>query len=163
MQPSDILINEIQLGSRLNRAVDGDRRGEFALLLALLSTDASDMAQFHIKDNGLTLNAELRAKFDLPVEETLISDLTLESSPVDNCEQFHLGGTRAFQLMQALKPEAIVIRGDESLDMQQVLANCDLNVRQKYHSKTQAEMYRPEVMHFVDQLSLQRQMSQILA
>lgn len=163
MQPGRILVNETQLGSRLNRAVDSDRRGEFALLLALLSTDARDMAQFNIKDNDLTLEAELRAKFDLPAEETLINDLTLEPSPVDNSEQFHLGGARAFQLMQALKPEAIVTRGDEPLDMQEVLANCDLNVRQKYRSKTQGNTYRPEVMHFVDQLSQQRQMSETLA
>jgi len=163
MQTGKVLVNETQLGSRLNRAIDGDRRGEFALLLALLSTDARDMAKFHIKDQAVSLDAELRAKFDLPLEETLIGDLTVVPSPVDNSEQFHLGGARSFQLMQALKPEAIVTRGEESLDVQQVLANCDLNVRQKYRSKTQGETYRPEVMHFVDQLSQQRQMSEVLA
>ncbi|WP_299794640.1 VC2046/SO_2500 family protein [uncultured Shewanella sp.] len=163
MQPGKILVNETQLGSRLNRAVDSDRRGEFALLLALLSTDARDMAQFQLNDKALTSDAALRAKFELPSEECLVADLTLDSSPVDNSGQFHLGGTRAFQLMQALKPEAVVTRGSEPLEVQQVLANCELRVRQRYSSKSQADPYLPEGVHFVDQLSRQRQMSHILA
>ena len=37
MLSSAVLINELQLGTRLNHAIDHVRRGEFALLLALSS------------------------------------------------------------------------------------------------------------------------------
>jgi len=48
MQIDDLLITESQLNSRLNNSVHENRRGEFALLLAMLSHDALDFSQFHL-------------------------------------------------------------------------------------------------------------------
>lgn len=162
MRPSAILINESQLGTRLNHAIDNDRRGEFALLLALLSSDARDMAQFHIQDDAIDPEIALRAKFDLPDKQVLINDLTVQSQPRDNSIAFVQGGTRAFQLFEALSPEALVIRGDKSSSMQKVLANCDYLTRQKYNGTAKSEIYDPLDTHFVDQLARQRQMSSVM-
>ncbi|MBW8184796.1 VC2046/SO_2500 family protein [Shewanella nanhaiensis] len=163
MRPSAVLINESQLGTRLNHAIDHDRRGEFALLLAFLSSDARDMAQFQLDDGTLEPELVLRKKFELPEAQALINDLTIQDSPIDNSSAFANGGVRAFQLMQALKPEALVIRGDKSAQMQRVLTNCDLLTRQKFNHSAKSELYQALDPHFVDQLAQQRQMSRTLA
>ena len=162
MRTSAILINESQLGTRLNHAIDHDRRGEFALLLALLSSDARDMAQFQLQDDAVDPELALRAKFELPEKQALINDLTLQSVPRDNSTAFVQGGARAFQLLEALSPEALVIRGDKSSSMQKVLANCDYLTRRKYHGTAKSEIYDSLNTHFVDQLAQQRQMSRVM-
>ena len=48
MQIDDLLITESQLKTRLNKSVHENRRGEFSLLLAMLSHDALDFSQFHL-------------------------------------------------------------------------------------------------------------------
>ncbi|WP_076413821.1 VC2046/SO_2500 family protein [Shewanella sp. UCD-KL12] len=168
MRPGSILINESQLGSRLNHAVDSERRGEFALLLSLLSTDARDMAQFQLEKGQLDEDSQLRAKFELPKAETLINDLSRESNPVNHSESFRHGGVKAFQLQQALSPEALVVRGTESAQMQKVLTNCDLITRERYQSakalnSTNKDSIHLSDVHFVDLLSKQRQMGKLIA
>ncbi|NRD73673.1 hypothetical protein HQQ94_10540 [Shewanella sp. VB17] len=159
MRTSTILINESQLGTRLNHAIDQDRRGEFALLLAFLSADARDMAQFHLSHDAIDPNLALRAKFELPEKQDLINDVTVQSSPRDNSSTFVKGGIRAFQLMQALSPEALVIRGDKPMLMQKVLANCDILTRQKYNNNVASEVHSALDIHFVDLLAQQRLIS----
>lgn len=162
MLPSAILINESQLGTRLNHAIDHDRRGEFALLLALLSSDARDMAQFHLDNDVIDPELVLRAKFELPEKQALINDLTVQPSPRNNSAAFIQGGARAFQLMQALSPEALVIRGDSPALMQKVLANCDVLTRQKHNNSVTSEVHQALDTHFVDLLVQQRQMSRVI-
>ena len=48
MQIDGILTNEAQLGNQLAVSVDENRRSDFSLLLAMLSHDAIDFAQFHL-------------------------------------------------------------------------------------------------------------------
>ncbi len=168
MRPGSVLINESQLGSRLNHAIDSERRGEFALLLSLLSVDARDMAQFQLEHGQLEGENQLRARFELPKAEMLISDLSIDSAPVEHSEAFRSGGVKAFQLEQALCPEALVIRGRESAQMQRVLTNCDLVTREKHQlakeqgSAKASQIHHSEI-HFVDLLSEQRQMGQLIA
>ncbi|MEC4725252.1 hypothetical protein HWQ46_06755 [Shewanella sp. D64] len=162
MRPSAVLINESQLGTRLNHAIDNDRRGEFALLLALLSSDARDMAQFQLQGDAIDPEIALRAKFELPEKQVLVNDLTVQPLPRDNSIVFVQNGARAFQLLEALSPEALVIRGNKSASMQKVLANCDYLTRQKYNGTAKSEIYDSLNSHFVDQLDQQRQMSRAL-
>ncbi|AQS36314.1 Ribosomal S4P (gammaproteobacterial) [Shewanella psychrophila] len=164
---SNVLVNESQLGTRLNHAIDNGRRGEFALLLALLSTDARDMAQFQTDLLGKNIDDQLRTKFDLAAPLQLVSDLSVDSSPVEHSRIFREGGARAFQLAQAIQSEAMVTRGSEPVEMQQVLTNCDLLTREKFiRSKSKEVGYGDaidfESPHFVDILSKQRQMSRIM-
>lgn len=98
------LINELQLGERLNLAVESHRRGEFALLLALLSQDVRDWPQFHLHDD-VEKDTVLRQQFDLPAPQPLVGDLSQEPSPVDNSYHFISEGERSFQLAQALMPD----------------------------------------------------------
>lgn len=170
MQTSSVLINESQLGTRLNHAIESERRGEFALLLAFLSTDARDMAQFHTDSVDVDVNQRLRENFELPNKETLLAELSSDTDVIDNSATFRSGGLSAFSLAQALQPEAIVTRGSEATSMQTVLTNCDAVTRQKFFDDKQNDKkitrqvkLHTEQLHFVDQLSQQRQMSQIIS
>ncbi len=153
MQIDVPLINESQLGIRLNAAVEHDRRGEFALLLSLLSADARDMAQFQWQKEVATTE-KLQRQFDLPPEQLLVADLSTTQSVTDNSALFTTQGARAFQLQQALRPEALVIRGSESMEMTEVLSNCDLSTCLR--QRNQLPSVQIELMHFADQLAIQR-------
>lgn len=162
MRTNQLLINEANLGTRLNHAVTADRRGEFALLLAMLSTDASDMAQFHVESPTNDLNTRLRKTFELATEQPLVTNLA-EEEVIDNSPQFHAAGLTNFHLQQYLTPEALVVRGNDSLDMSQVLANCDLVTRSRYRGQIEPQAMIGEYLHFGDQLISQRAMAEILA
>lgn len=64
MQIDCLLITESQFSSRLNQSVQQQRRGEFGLLLTMLSHDALDFSQFHLSitelNNSQTNSEQLR-------------------------------------------------------------------------------------------------------
>ncbi|GIU33174.1 hypothetical protein L2719_17680 [Shewanella schlegeliana] len=157
-QLESTLINESQLGSRLNHAVGSNRRGEFGLLLSMLSEDARDMAQFQ---TAAHLSHDLRAKFELPTPQALVEQLNSDLMVTDNSQVHQENGAIAFRLANVLNEEALVIRHNESLEMQEVLANCALSVRQRYSQVSVAP--KVELTHFVDQLVMQRQMGELIA
>ncbi|MGL4938620.1 VC2046/SO_2500 family protein [Shewanella sp.] len=166
MQIAVPLVNEAQLGSRLNAAIEHNRRGEFALLLALLSVDARDMAQFQGQQQDQT-EQKLRHQFDLPPAASLLADLSLDDAIVDNSPLFLQASPRAFQLQQAIKPEALVIRGREPQGMVEVLSNCDLTTQQRQRKQLasadiQAALLK-QLPHFADQLAMQRNLAPLLA
>ncbi|MCG9730916.1 hypothetical protein L1D44_13925 [Shewanella sp. Isolate13] len=157
-QVESTLINESQLGSRLNHAVGANRRGEFGLLLSMLSEDARDMAQFQTEAH---LSHDLRSKFELPTPQALVGQLDGDIMVTDNSQVHQQSGATAFRLANVLNEEALVIRRKESLEMQEVLANCALSVRQRYNQVTVTP--KVELTHFVDQLVIQRQMGELIA
>ncbi len=161
MQIESTLVNELQIGSRLNVAIENNRRGEFGLLLAMLSIDARDMAQFQL-DNDVESTQKLRQRFSVPQPQLLVDDISVHPDTIDNAMIFQQQGARQFQLQQALTPEALVIRGSQSDSMVEVLSNCDYLTKNKAINAYQ--QHTPlEDMHFLDQLSTQRKISRILS
>jgi hypothetical protein len=161
MQIESTLVNELQIGSRLNVAIENNRRGEFGLLLAMLSVDARDMAQFQL-DNDVESTQKLRQQFSVPQPQLLVDDISIHPDTIDNAMLFQQQGARQFQLQQALTPEALVIRGAQSDAMVEVLSNCDYLTKHKAINAYQ--QHTPlEDMHFLDQLSTQRKISNTLS
>ncbi|MGI2178518.1 VC2046/SO_2500 family protein [Shewanella frigidimarina] len=161
MQIESTLVNELQIGSRLNVAIENNRRGEFGLLLAMLSIDARDMAQFQL-DNDLESTQKLRQRFSVPQPQLLVDDISAHPDTIDNAMIFQQQGARQFQLQQALTPEALVIRGSQSDSMVEVLSNCDYLTKNKAINAYQ--QHTPlEDMHFLEQLSTQRKISNTLS
>ena len=111
------------------------------------------MAQFQWQ-NDLNMAQKLQRQFELPPQQALMADLSSVEPVVDNSSIFIAEGPRAFQLQQALRPEALVIRGGESMAMAEALSNCDpiTQLRQR------GQLIPPKVdiMHFADQLAIQR-------
>ncbi|MCL1142503.1 VC2046/SO_2500 family protein [Shewanella gaetbuli] len=164
MQIESILVNELQLGSRLNNAVENQRRGEFGLLLAMLSADSTDMAQFQL-DKALTLDEKLYKQFELPKPITLVADLSENNSPINNGECFNQHGFDGFRLQQALTPEALITRGRHDDGVAMALANTDPVTKAKFEQSTLPipQLYSDiDEMHFVDQLARQRQLCQTI-
>ncbi|MCL1144629.1 hypothetical protein L2747_01155 [Shewanella marinintestina] len=158
IQASSTLVNESQLGSRLNHAIGSNRRGEFGLLLSLLSADARDMAQFQTATHR---SNDLRTKFELPVAQVLLNQTDIDDVVIDNSYVHQRDGAAAFRLANVLHQEALVIRKNESLEMADVLANCELNIRNRYQQQHTAPSI--QLTHFVEQLQMQRQMSELIA
>lgn len=157
MQIASPLTNELQLGSRLNSAIEHDRRGEFGLLLAMLSADTRDMAQFQF-DKDLNVEQKLYKQFELPQQQKLYDDLSTDMKHIDNSTIYRQQSLRQFQLQQCLTPEALVIRGKHSDEIAKVLANASYLTQQKYQNDLQSITFE-EDMHFIEQLERQRQIS----
>ncbi|MEE0892019.1 MAG: VC2046/SO_2500 family protein [Succinivibrio sp.] len=62
---NELLVDELQLGTRLNNDIQAQNRADFALMLAMLSQDVRDNPIFATKENP-TKKEDLRAKFQLP-------------------------------------------------------------------------------------------------
>lgn len=150
------LITESQLGSRLNNAISCQRRGEFALLLSLLSADAGDMDQFQL-DNDFNLTEKLHNKFEIPPQQALVDIIDEQHLPTNHGAVFLTQGIRAYHLANCLQPEALVARPDPTQTTQEVLDNCDLHTQQKYLGKREPQAAQVDL---VDLLAQQRHWSQ---
>ncbi|MCF1427009.1 MAG: queD-like protein [Shewanella sp.] len=159
MRTESVLINELHLGSRLNQAVESNRRGEFGLLLAMLSTDPRDMAQFRLQQSR-TEAERLQRAFELLEPAPLLADLSNDSWVTDNSACFFDEGARSFQLHQAMTPEALVIRGAMPSDLSQALTNTDPAGRLR-HCGESAQL--PELPPLAEILTTQRNFSRKLA
>ena len=59
---NELLVDELQLGTRLNNDIQAQNRADFALMLAMLSQDVRDNPIFATKENPQK-KEDLRAKF----------------------------------------------------------------------------------------------------
>ncbi|TCN80843.1 VC2046/SO_2500 family protein [Shewanella fodinae] len=134
MQSKPILLNELQLGTRLNHAVEENARGDFGLLLSMLSQDARDWPQFHLQDT-LATDERLRQQFELPKPQPLLGDLS-QQALTDNAHYFLNDGPETFRLAEVLRPEPLVSRGKWSLDTTEVLENCSLLGQRRFNGET---------------------------
>ncbi|QDF66954.1 queD-like protein [Shewanella sp. SNU WT4] len=149
------VINELDLGSRLNFAIAAQRRGEFALLLSLLSADIRDMAQFGLKkEQG---EAQLRRQFDVSEPQALVVDMT-RMTGWDHSQSFFNDSMAGFRLRHSLLPEPLLFAGHWPGDLLDVLNNCSHTVKQRsLNQETESTNVR-EVPHLCDQLHAQRLM-----
>jgi hypothetical protein len=70
---ANLLVNDSQLGDSLNQAVHQGRRGDFGLLLALLSEDARDLPRLDEPEDERGL-PDWRRYFDLPAPDPLYAE-----------------------------------------------------------------------------------------
>jgi hypothetical protein len=169
MQIDDLLITESQLSSRLNQSVQQHRRGEFALLLAMLSHDALDFSQFHLPKTELRDKLEseesLRKQFELGPQQQLAPDEfdmligQFNASAIANLGE--RAGMADIKLNHCLHPEPLAIRDEPQHIPLNVVDNCELAVRRRiakqhtqlappqmdaagfYASLNNAELHRP--------------------
>lgn len=153
MQTTPIIVNELHVAPELRQAVEHNHRGDFGLLLALLSQDARDWPQFHLQDE-LSTQEQLRKNLELPPPEPLLANLATDPVVNDNSATFAHHGATAFRLQQCLRPEALVIRGEYSLEMSEVVENLDIHSRGHFVGTTTNVL--PQVPDFADQLAEQR-------
>lgn len=108
-----MLINEWQLGSELNQALQHHCRADFQLWLSVLSPATEEQAGFCIPDGNATLQVtDLRQQLHLPD----MRDPALQSADIPRMYQhgqtLQQGGLAALRLSMLLQPPPQVIRHD---------------------------------------------------
>lgn len=102
-----MLINEVQLGTQLNHAVEGGRRADFALMLAMLSPDYLEKNPTDVPPEPGKNEAALRAYFELSDPQPLTSTQNCYENAAAQANAFHQGGLASSQLLHDLQPTAL--------------------------------------------------------
>lgn len=101
------LITDVQLGENLSQAITQGRRRDFALMLALLSSDATETTPLNPPYPKQPTEADLRLAFNLP-EPTR---LTAEEKDYKLCSAqanaFQQGGISSAKLCYYVSPSAL--------------------------------------------------------
>lgn len=101
------LITDVQLGDNLHQAVAQGRRSDFALMLALLSGDATETTPLNPPYPEKTTEDHLRQALNLPPPDRLVAeekDYELCGSQADS---FHRAGIASAKLNHCVAPSAL--------------------------------------------------------
>lgn len=123
-----MLINEWQLGSELNQALQQHCRADFQLWLSVLSPATEEQAGFCLPDGNATpQQTDLRQQLQLPA---LRDPAMLSTDIARMCQQGHAlqqGGFAALRLSLLLQPQPQVIRHDAKKLSAEILDNLSLH------------------------------------
>lgn len=138
---STILVEELQLGEKLNQCVHSHRRADFALMLSMLTDDVRAQSQFKlpqtVQNIKETTEQQLRKRFDLPEKERLgLGDINeINEFSQANLVQEQQLSTLHFQ--QALKPKPLAFRDDKHFISTNVMQNTSLYCQQQHKKQHQ--------------------------
>lgn len=152
MQIERILSNELQLGQQLNTSVVDDR-ANFSLLLALMSQDVQDQAQFHLESNkqqAVQSDSSLQDQFPVPTQQPLVSDLSGEVQSLEGGELANTHGLVAARLRHCLTPEPLSFElGKKHGIAADVFENMDLMTARRFsgeYQSTEIERIIPDII-----------------
>lgn len=135
MQTEQILVNEIHLGDKIAQSVQHNRSSDFAMLLAMMSQNTLDNAQFSLPPESpgaeamdeerlrLMLGLTQPAPFE-PVEGSAEQSIMLG---ID----LHTEGLAEVKLNGYLRPEPIALTDDAMHIDPLVVDNCEPVVRER--------------------------------
>lgn len=101
------LINEIQLGTNLNHAVESGRRADFSLMLALLSSDLHENIPVDTTPTETQSSQQLRAYFEIPASQPLTSTASCYQRSAEQAQAFHQASLTSTRLLAELQPTAL--------------------------------------------------------
>ncbi|KTF14710.1 VC2046/SO_2500 family protein [Pseudoalteromonas sp. H105] len=160
MQIDGLLITESQLDNRLAKSVSESRRGEFSLLLAMLSQDALDFSQFHLpktpfgSDAKNNSEAQLRAELGVVPAQALAPDSFDMLIGEHNAKRLLESGMSSIRLRHCLSPEPLAVRDDKHHIPLPIIDNCELVVRKRHlHKETQLDNPQIDAAAFYDSLN----------
>ena len=105
-----MLVDELQLGSSLNHAVNSGSRAEFSLLLAMLSGDVCDAPQFSDPIKPATQKEDLRARFGLPPKQPCYAEEGDFERAGELSDALSQGGQQALGLLLCARQEPLCDR-----------------------------------------------------
>lgn len=140
MQIESILSNELQLGTQLNKSVLEERRGDFAWLLAALSADALDFAQFHLPTSDIDkpqadaeqLRRQLGAAQPRPCAP---KDFNIALTQ-NQCEYVAHNLIASLRLRDCADPTPLAVRDDKNHIPFEIIDNCEPRVQAKYRDQS---------------------------
>ena len=139
-QVNELLINELQLGNRLGKAMHDSRGSDFGLMLAMLSQNVLDNAEFCLpRDNvGFTEVDEARLRAQLGLAEP-VSYAVDEYSAVESIllgVDLHTEGMAEIKLKGYLNPEPLAMQDDALHIGDEVLYNCEPTTTHRFYHQT---------------------------
>ncbi len=133
-QLNQIIVNEADVGERLNQSVHHNDRADFALLLAMMSQDQLDAAQFHLpsgRTERLTQDEQALAKsFGAGVKQPLAeSDIQYQHD--DLAALLATASMTDVRFRLGLKPEPLAKYNDPKRISDEVLDALEPTVQRK--------------------------------
>lgn len=104
---SEFLVDEMQLGTRLNEDIQSQNRADFALMLCMLSSDVKDHPLFN-DEVRKDREVNLRAKFHLTEELRKYAETSDFDRAQALTEMFASEGMTSVHLAQCLRAEPLV-------------------------------------------------------
>lgn len=101
------LVDELQLGQRLNDAVHQEQRSYFSLLLSMLSADVLDQPEFSLSAVENIPVIDWRKRWDLPPAAVLDSSRCSADESYFRSMLLHEGGIEAVHLFNAAQPDPL--------------------------------------------------------
>jgi len=130
------IVNELTIGSQISHAVQSGHRADFSLLLSMFSDDIRENTPVEVITKQKPTNDLLRAQFDLPSPQPLISNQSTYKESAIQSEAFQKGGLSSAKLNHYLKPEPLVYQLEDTGNLpEDVYHNLSGHQRRKLMSK----------------------------
>ncbi|SHO55931.1 Ribosomal S4P (gammaproteobacterial) [Vibrio quintilis] len=117
------LINELQCGQSVNRAVLQNRRADFTLLLAMFSTDARENTICEALPVPDKTETTLRNQFGLNAPQPLQSNQETYQLGATVAHYFHHGGLPSAKLQHYLTPDALTYQPEATHELDEDVYN----------------------------------------
>ncbi|GAL10146.1 potential queD like 2 [Vibrio astriarenae] len=131
----NIIINELQAGNGINRAVHEGRRADFALFLSMFSHDIREVTPVDSIEEIVTSDDLLRKEFQLSEPQALRSSAPSYDTSAEQARQFQQGGMASAKLSHYLTPEALAYLPENTADLPEEVYH-NLSYHQLRHLNT---------------------------
>jgi len=136
---NDILVNELQLGEQLNHCVHENRRSHFSLMLAMLTDDVRDHAQFKLPHTEVTppktdedaLRKLLHVNDGQPLALNSIEDIP----KYNQAELIENNKLTELRLRNAITPNPLSFRDDVKHINMNVVSNTSIHCQKRLQQK----------------------------
>lgn len=143
---NNILINELQLGEKLNECIHHKERSQFSLLLAMLTDDVQAHSQFYLPKTDVTTpevdENSLRKLFKLPQTQSLSLDSVENIDEYNQASLVENNSLTSISLLNALKPMPLAFRDDIKFIPSDVLNNTSLYCQRRHEVESITENTR---------------------
>lgn len=135
------LITDVQLGENLSLAVTQGRRCDFALMLALLSSDLTETTPVYPPFPDKPTEADLRLALHLPEPARFIAKEIDYHLCRAQAEAFHQGGISSAKLCDYLSPSALIYPAIETYNLgEEVYHNLSGHLRRRLAPEKQNKL-----------------------
>ncbi|WP_440903901.1 VC2046/SO_2500 family protein [Catenovulum sp. SX2] len=136
------IINEGHISNSLNRALEQNHRGDFALLLAMLDENVCENAQFKIAKQQQQAfesdEAYLKQQLGVVHQYKVAADDAAFESALDQSYALNFAGLAMNKLVACLNPPALSQFNDKAKVDQHVIDNLSLHARNRLFALQQA-------------------------
>jgi len=133
---NSLLVEELQLGEKLNQCIHSNRRSDFALMLSMLTEDVRAHSQFAVPKTEVSetksTEAGLRKALELPDKAALAVNSSEDLNEFSQADLIHEGQLASLHFDNYAKPKPLAFRDDSKHIATEIMSNTSLYC-QKQH------------------------------